>query len=51
MRSLAVRLRAVADTTEFLAATTKSTEVRQALSSFSQSTRNKADVVDALERA
>jgi hypothetical protein len=51
MRPLAARLRALAATSDCVAATTKNAEVQQAFSSFSQRTRQKAEMVELLERA
>jgi hypothetical protein len=48
MRPLETRLRALADTSEQLAATTKYADVRQALSSFSERSRRKAEAIDLL---
>ena len=49
MRPLATRLRALADTTDQLAAATKYVEVRQALHSLGQRSRTKAETIDYLE--
>ena len=49
MRPIATRLRALAETTDQLAAATKYAEVRQALHSLSQRSRSKAEAIDYLE--